>query len=128
MPGHIGTSIVFNSLAAHGRNPKELTVEQLAELRTALAKRGISVDGASDEDLQAGLVMQAEAFRDTAPLTAAQAATIILEAVRAGEWRILVGEDARVFDAAVREDPVSAYEPSFVDELIKRGGGISVVR
>jgi NAD(P)-dependent dehydrogenase (short-subunit alcohol dehydrogenase family) len=128
MPGHIGTSIVFNSLAAHGRDPKELTAEQLAELRTMLAKRGIPVDGASDEDLRAGLVMQAEAFRDTAPLTAAQAATIILEAVRAGEWRILVGEDARAFDAAIREDPVSAYEPSFVDALTQGDSGISVVR
>ena len=34
-------------------------------------------------------------FRNTAPTTAAEAATIILDGVRAGQWRILVGEDAR---------------------------------
>ena len=33
-------------------------------------------------------------FRDKAPLSAAEAATIILDGVRSGTWRILVGEDA----------------------------------
>ena len=62
------------------------------------------------------------------PLTAAQAATVILEGVRRGEWRILVGEDAHLYDIAIREDPVSAYEPSFVETMAARGGGISIVR
>ncbi len=33
MPGHVGTSIVFNSGAAHGRDPKSLADEHVAELR-----------------------------------------------------------------------------------------------
>ncbi len=33
-------------------------------------------------------------FRDNAPMSAAQAATIILDGVRADTWRILVGDDA----------------------------------
>ena len=49
---------------------------------------------ASDEDLRNAMVALAEGFRDNAPTTAAQAATIILDGVRAGEWRILVGDDA----------------------------------
>ena len=52
-----------------------------------------------------------EAFRDSAPLTGADAATVILEGVRAGRWRILVGDDAVALDAAVREAPESAYGP-----------------
>ena len=48
-------------------------------------------------------------FRDMAPLSAADAATIILNGVKAGEWRILVGEDAKKLDEAVRRDPLSAY-------------------
>jgi hypothetical protein len=66
--------------------------------------------------------------RPRGPLTAAQAATAILDGVRRGEWRILVGEDARLYDVAVREHPVTAYEPSFVETMAARGAGISIVR
>ena len=41
--------------------------------------------------------------------TAEQAATIILDGVRAGKWRILVGDDAYALDEAVRADPENAY-------------------
>ena len=128
MPGHIGTSIAFNSMAAHGRNPKEMTAEQVADTRLRLARMGLPVDGASDEDIRAGLQLQAEQFRDNAPLTAAQAATIILDGVRRGEWRILVGQDAQLFDIVIREDPVVAYEPSFLQTMAERGAVIGIVR
>jgi NAD(P)-dependent dehydrogenase (short-subunit alcohol dehydrogenase family) len=128
MPGHIGTSIVTNTFKAHGRDPKELTVEQLQQTRQRFIKMGMPVDSASDEDLRTGLQMLAEDFRNNAPLSAAQAAAIILDGVRAGDWRILVGDDARAFDIAIREDPTSAYEPSFVESVAKRGGAISIVR
>ena len=49
-------------------------------------------------------------FRDKAPVTAAEAATIILDEVRSGAWRILVGEDAKSIDAAVRAKPEAAYD------------------
>ncbi len=121
MPGHIGTEIVHNSFREHGRNPKELTTEQLLEVRTGLADRGIDLSGVSDEDLRTGMVAQADLFRDTAPTSAAQAATIILDGVRAGDWRILVGDDAHVLDEMVRDDPTQAYEPSFIEALQARG-------
>src|SRR5690348_4474079 len=89
MPGHIGTSIVINSGKFFGREPKEMTAEQLAVLRERLGQRGMNVSGASDDDLRVGMQMQAEMFRDAAPTTAAQAATIILDGVRAERWRIL---------------------------------------
>jgi hypothetical protein len=47
-------------------------------------------------------------------LSAAQAATIILDGVRAEKWRILVGEDARQLDENVRSDPENAYEGDFL--------------
>jgi hypothetical protein len=53
----------------------------------------------------------ADGFRDGAPMTAAEAATVILDGVRAGAWRILVGADAHRLDAAVRADPEAAYAP-----------------
>lgn len=117
MPGHIGTSIVLNSHRAHGAEPKELTEEQVAGIRQRLAAQGIDLSGASDDDIRLGVQAQAEAFRDNAPMTAAEAAAVILDGVRAGRWRILVGEDAHRLDALVRQDPEAAYEPGFGDRL-----------
>ena len=42
--------------------------------------------------------------------TAAAAATVIRNGVRSGAWRILVGEDAKTLDAAVRAKPEAAYD------------------
>ena len=117
MPGHIGTSIVFNSGEAFGRNPKELKQEHIAQLRERLGRQGLDLGAASDEDLRSMAVQQAESFRDNAPTTAAQAATIILDGVKADKWRILVGNDAHVLDEMVRRAPEEAYEQSFMDEI-----------
>ncbi len=113
MPGHIGTSIMINSMKAFGRDTKEMTAEQLVEMRERVARRGLDLSGASDEDLRQGLIMQGEAFRDLAPMSAAEAATVILDGVRAGQWRILVGADAHHLDEMVRENPWDAYTPEF---------------
>jgi NAD(P)-dependent dehydrogenase (short-subunit alcohol dehydrogenase family) len=120
MPGHIGTSIVINSFKAFGRDPKELDAEQLAQIRERSARQGMPLDGASDDDIRLGMQMRAEAFRDDAPMTASQAATIILAGVRRGEWRILVGDDAHVLDEMVRETPGEAYDDSFMQRLRQR--------
>jgi NAD(P)-dependent dehydrogenase (short-subunit alcohol dehydrogenase family) len=120
MPGHIGTSIVINSGKVLGREPKELTPEQIAELRTRIERSGIDLGGASDEDIRVGMQLRGEMFRDNAPMTAAEAATVILAGVRANDWRILVGDDAFALDALVREKPTEAYEDSFVDILKAR--------
>ncbi len=121
MPGHIGTSIVINSSKAHGREPESLSSDDLAKVRVQLAARGLPTEGISDDDLRKGVQMMGEAFRDTAPTTAAQAATIILDGVRQNRWRILVGEDAEILDAEVRADPEHAYDPEFWDALRAKG-------
>jgi len=121
MPGHIGTSIVINSGKFFGRDPKELTAEQLADVRQRLARRGLDVSGASDDDLRVGMQMQAEMFRDAAPMSAAQAATVILDGVRAERWRILVGDDAVSLDELVRAHPTEAYSDAFLPLLQERG-------
>lgn len=121
MPGHIGTSIVINSGIAHGRNPKELSAEQLLEIRERIAKMGLDLSAASDEDLRTGMQAQGESFRDEAPMSAAEAATVILTGVHNGEWRILVGEDAVVLDEMVRSTPTDAYTPQFMADVRARG-------
>jgi NAD(P)-dependent dehydrogenase (short-subunit alcohol dehydrogenase family) len=128
MPGHIGTQIVHNSFREHGRNPKELTEEQIDQIRERVSSQGIDLGAASDEDIRQGMVMQADMFRDMAPMTAAQAATVILEGVQAGEWRILVGDDAYILDRMVRETPTDAYEVEFMERMRAQGvfGGMSL--
>jgi NAD(P)-dependent dehydrogenase (short-subunit alcohol dehydrogenase family) len=116
MPGHVGTDIVANSFRAHGLPElAELTGAQLEELvpreaRAKLAEAGLLAQDASADELRQMLVRANADFRDQAPLSAAQAATIILDGVRSGAWRILVGEDAKKIDAAVRAKPEAAYD------------------
>jgi hypothetical protein len=64
-------------------------------------------------------------FRDKAPLTAAQAATLILDGVRSGAWRILIGQDAETVDALVRAKPEACYDYAelFKDAAAAAGGG-----
>jgi NAD(P)-dependent dehydrogenase (short-subunit alcohol dehydrogenase family) len=50
-----------------------------------------------------------QGFYDTAPLSAAGAADVILDGVRSGAWRVLVGEDAHRLDQYVRAYPEDAY-------------------
>jgi NAD(P)-dependent dehydrogenase (short-subunit alcohol dehydrogenase family) len=115
MPGHVGTDIVANSLRAHGREPERLSDAQLEEMippgaRAGLISAGVLPERASADDLRQILVRMNADFRDKAPVSATQAATIILDAVRSGAWRILVGEDAKMIDAAVRAKPEVSYD------------------
>ena len=116
MPGHVGTDIVSNSFRARGLPELEhMSDAQLEEVLPANAKAkmievGLLPEDASASDLRNFLAQMSADFRDKAPLTAAAAATIILDGVRSGAWRILVGEDARRVDAALRAKPESAYD------------------
>ena len=90
MPGHIGTSIVHNTIA-------EFAQGDIAETNPELLQR-------------------AEVFRDKG-LTPDEAAEVILRGVRDGKWRILVGPDAYALDEAVRSAPDRAYERDFFERL-----------
>ena len=120
MPGHIGTSIAINSQRIHGQPaPEDLSAEEVAKVREQMVANGLPVGNESDDHIRAAVAQRAIDFRDAAPTTAAQAATIILDGVRAGKWRILVGQDAHVIDRLVRDDPEPVYEPEFMLELAK---------
>jgi len=121
MPGHVGTSIVINTGIVHGKEPDDLNEEDLVKIRRQLFQGGMPVDDVADEDLRKGVAMFGEAFRDLAPLSAASAATIILDGVRKNQWRILVGEDAVVIDEMLRATPELAYEPEFWQSLQAKG-------
>jgi NAD(P)-dependent dehydrogenase (short-subunit alcohol dehydrogenase family) len=109
MPGHVGTDIVGNSWRAFGVAPENSDAE-LENARATMVRTGLLAEGASADEVRQTLVRLNREFRDTAPLSPAQAATIILDGVRSGAWRILVGEDAKMIDAAVRARPEAAYD------------------
>jgi hypothetical protein len=92
-----------------------MTDAQVAELiddegRNKLSEAGVLPQDASADDLRQFIAGVENDFRDKAPLSAAQAATIILEGVSSGAWRILVGDDAKMLDERVRAKPESAYD------------------
>ena len=123
MPGHIGTGIRVNSLKVQtGNDADEMDAAQIAQVRTRLASMGRDVSALSDADIRAGLAERARRFVTDAPTSAAEAGTIILDGVKADRLRILVGPDAQVIDAMVRQDPDHAYEPDFYARFAEQAG------
>ncbi|MBL8556959.1 MAG: SDR family NAD(P)-dependent oxidoreductase, partial [Phenylobacterium sp.] len=106
MPGHIGTEIAANSRKVIRNDWSDaLSADELAAARRRAARMGMDAAQIPDEAIQAMVAEQARRFLEDAPTTAAQAATIILDGVKAERWRILVGEDAVIMDRMVRETP-----------------------
>ena len=127
MPGHIGTAIVANTRSLLGKPPYlEMSAGEVAENRALLKARGLPADDWSDDLVRMALDQFQTAFEKGAPLSARDAAAIILDGVRAGRWRILVGEDAHALDEMVRRAPDSAYDAAFYRELRSSGlfGGV----
>ncbi len=123
MPGHIGTSIVSNSRKVQsGTDSERLSENEIAQTRVRLTTAGIDASKMSDEDVQAAAAERARSFREDAPTTAAAAAKIILDGVKADRWRILVGEDAHRLDERVRQTPERAYEPEFYQSFAAEVG------
>ena len=123
MPGHIGTSIVSNSRKVqNGTDSDRLSENEVALTRVRLTAAGIDASAMSDEDVQVLAAERARSFREDAPMTAAAAAKIILDGVKAGRWRILVGDDAHRLDERVRQTPEQAYDAEFYRNFAEEVG------
>jgi NAD(P)-dependent dehydrogenase (short-subunit alcohol dehydrogenase family) len=111
LPGSVGTDIVANTRRAHGMaDPEDMSDEKAEEARAFLVKAKLVAQDASLAEVRKTIVGLEKDMKDKAPLSAAEAATIILDGVRAGTWRILVGQDAAFVDERVRSRPDSAYD------------------
>ena len=126
MPGHIGTSIAINSGQILGRSvPLEWSDDEVKEVRANMMESSGTVAeevmNLSDDQIREVMHQRQLDFRDKAPTSAAQAAAIILNDVKAGRWRILVGDDAYRIDAKVRAKPESAYEHNFLESIFEDG-------
>jgi NAD(P)-dependent dehydrogenase (short-subunit alcohol dehydrogenase family) len=123
MPGHIGTSILVNSRRMLSGNATDvLTPAEIERMRARLAAIGRDVAKLSSDDLQKMWTERLRRFAEEAPTSAAAAATIILDGVKAERWRILVGKDAERLDERVRQDPEQAYEADFFARFAKEVG------
>jgi hypothetical protein len=123
MPGHIGTSIVSNSRKVlSGTESDQLSPNEILQVRQRLKGMGVDQAAMPDEQIQQIAADRARSFRDEAPMTAAAAATIILQGVKAGSWRILVGDDAHRLDERVRQTPERAYDAEFYQSFAAEVG------
>ncbi len=123
MPGQIGTSIRTNSRKIHsGTESDVMDATEIAQARARIASTGTDVSSMSDEDIQKMVAERERRFREEAPMTAAAAATVILDGVKAERWRILVGEDALRIDDLVRHSPEHAYDVDFFESFATEVG------
>ena len=123
MPGHIGTSIVGNSRRIQNNSESDdITAQEIAHVRARLAATGIDASALSDDAIRLRMAERARRFLEEAPTSAVQAATIILDGVKADRWRILVGEDAHKLDDMVRQSPEQAYETEFFSTVAAEVG------
>jgi len=123
MPGHIGTSILSNSRKIQsGSESERLSDNEVLSMRQRLKGIGTDTTAMSDEDIQTIAAERARSFRDEAPTSAAAAAKIILDGVKAERWRILVGDDAQRLDERVRQTPERAYEAEFYRSFAEEVG------
>src|SRR3954453_23672255 len=123
MPGHIGTSIPLNSRKVRSsRQSDAIDATRIAQARARVASMGRDVSGLSDDDIQKMVAERERRFREEAPTSAAQAATIILDGVKAERWRILVGPDAERLDQLVRQSPEQAYDIDFFEGFAREVG------
>ena len=90
-------------------------------VRAHLVSAGMLAEGASAGELRQMISQFHANFRDKAPVTAAEAAAVILDGVRSGAWRILIGEDAKLIDARVRAKPEAAYDYAELFEGVGQG-------
>lgn len=123
MPGHIGTDIAINSgKLLNAPDPMDMSDDEVEEAKGVWKRMGADVDGLSNDDIRAAIAKRGEDFRDNAPTSAAEAATVILDGVKAERWRILIGDDAHALDERVRADPEGAYEMDFFEGNLLQGG------
>jgi NAD(P)-dependent dehydrogenase (short-subunit alcohol dehydrogenase family) len=123
MPGHIGTSIPLNSRKIQsGSDSDAVTERQIAFARARLASTGRDVSGLSDDQIRKTIAERERRFTEEAPTSAAEAAKIILDGVKADQWRILVGDDAHKIDERVRRSPEQAYDVDFFEAFARAAG------
>ena len=115
MPGVVNTDIYVNSRRALGQPAwDQLSDAELLELiphdtRAVFIAMGLLAEDFTADDLRLAIQRMKPELQGKG-FTAAQAATIILDGVRSGAWRILVGDEAKMLDEQVRANPEAPFD------------------
>ena len=115
MPGVVNTDISENSRRALGLAAwDQLSDAELLELlpdntRATLIAMGLLPEDFTADDLRQ-MIRRMKPELQGKGFTAARAATIILDGVRSGAWRILVGDEATMLDEQVRANPEAPFD------------------
>jgi hypothetical protein len=97
-----------------------MSPKDVARVRAQITRR-YPAASLSDDQIRQLFHQITIGFEQNAPVSAAQAATVILDGVRNDRWRILVGDDAHAIDRLIRETPETAYDKSFIEALHQQG-------
>jgi NAD(P)-dependent dehydrogenase (short-subunit alcohol dehydrogenase family) len=129
MPGVVNTDIYVNSRRALGEPAwDQLSDAELLELlpantRATLIEMGLLAENFSAGDLRE-MIPRLKGKVQDAGFVPAKAAAVILDGVRSGAWRILVGEEAEMLDEHVRANPQAPFNyedyPEMYRPLIER--------
>ena len=119
---HIPRSRSTRARVQSGNLSDEIDARQIAQARARIASMGRDVSSLSDDDIRKMVAERESRFREDAPTSAAEAATIILDGVKADNWRILVGNDAHQIDELVRQSPERAYDLDFFESFAAKAG------
>jgi len=115
MPGVVSTDIAENSRRALGQpGLDQVSDAELLEMipeagRALFVGMGLLDEDFSADDLRRAIPRLREELLGKG-FNAVQAATIILDGVRSGAWRILVGDEARMLDEQVRANPEAPFD------------------
>jgi NAD(P)-dependent dehydrogenase (short-subunit alcohol dehydrogenase family) len=111
LPGSVATDIFDNTRRAHGLpQPEDMSDEETAEVKDFLVTAKLVVPDAPLEEVRRTITRLEKDIKGKGQLSAAEASAIILDGVRSGAWRILVGKDVAFVDERVRSRPESAYD------------------
>jgi NAD(P)-dependent dehydrogenase (short-subunit alcohol dehydrogenase family) len=115
LPGHTGTGISSNSASVLNQNqPSDWTSDECELNRQRWVIAG-NESAKNLDDQQTRLAGQQEITDMLAQgMPPEEVADTILNGIRAGQWRILIGDDTVSIDKLVRENPEAAYDPDFV--------------
>jgi len=114
MPGVVSTDIGENSRRALGQPAwEQMSDAELLEMipeagRAVLVATGLLAEDFSADDLRRAIPRMRDELLGKG-FNAVQAATIILDGVKSGAWRILVGDEARMLDEQVRANPEAPF-------------------
>ena len=124
MPGHIGTSIMSNSRKIQSGTDSDRLSDERGRADARAPRHGRHRYRKDVGRAASGVRGRAGAglSRKTRQPSAAQAAKIILDGVKAERWRILVGDDAHRLDERVREKPEQAYDLEFYQSFAAEVG------